>query len=299
MPSVCVLILNYQTHADTISYVKNLQSQQDVQLSILIVDNCSLNNSFSILSKAYKAVPNITVIQSEYNGGYAYGNNYGLRYLKEKPIDFIVISNNDLYLENPYLLSELIKTYQALPDLAFLSPQMILNGDENSKHQAWKLPTIQQSLFESLRILYWLTDHLEKTNRYHFSPNDQGIHPVDCLTGSFFMGAKTTFYQIGLFDENTFLYMEEAILGQKVKQKGLQNYLVRSLSFRHDQTEQSRSLGALIRMRRYWLASVLYYHQTYHRLRIFTKGLFYFLTLLWVVESACFHLFSRLNILKK
>ena len=106
MKSVCVLILNYMSYQDTLRYVDNLKDQKGVRLQILIVDNCSPNESFDELSGAFRKDKQVAVIQSPINGGYADGNNFGLHFLSEKDVDFILISNNDIYLDDDYLISK-------------------------------------------------------------------------------------------------------------------------------------------------------------------------------------------------
>jgi len=240
MKSVCVLILNYMSYQDTLRYVDNLKDQKGVRLQILIVDNCSPNESFDELSGAFTNDKQVDVIQSPINGGYAYGNNFGLHFLSEKDVDFILISNNDIYLDDDYLISRMTNEYEKQVKPAFIAPLMLVNSREDRKHQAWRLPSFTDDLFASLRTLYYMAKWLGISNRYNFPEEDRRTHRVDCLNGSFFMGEKDVFYLIGLFDEGTFLYVEESILGQNVKRHGLNNYLMRSVHFHHDQGKTTR-----------------------------------------------------------
>ncbi len=82
--NIVALILNYNSGQDTINYVNNLFEQKGINLSVLIVDNCSTDNSFNLLRKYFSDNSRVDIIKSLYNGGYAYGNNYGLNYLNNK-----------------------------------------------------------------------------------------------------------------------------------------------------------------------------------------------------------------------
>lgn len=280
-----MLILHYMSYEDTLLYVENLQQQKGIELSILIVDNCSPNDSFDLLAQHFHSTPNVEIIQSEYNGGYAYGNNFGLKYLESKLIDFVVISNNDIEIDNPSLLFQLTTIYPKLNQVAFIAPIMTTAGHEDVKHQAWHLPTFNHSVYSSLRTFYTVASWLKWTPHYTFKKNDQNNTKVDCLSGSFFLGQKGMFYQLGLFDEQTFLYMEESILGQQVKQAQLQNYLIRSLRYEHKMGKTTRSLNSQLQLQRYWLESTIYYHRRYSNINRFHIGLLYFLLIFWMIET--------------
>lgn len=295
MDTVFALILNYVSYPETLRYVENLKAQKGIKLSVLIVDNYSPNDAFTRLKKVFENDPLVEVIQSEYNGGYAYGNNFGLQYLKDRPFDYLLISNNDILLDDDLLLCELVNAYKKIDRAGFIAPRMLVGGKEDQKHQAWKLPRVRDTIFSSLRLLYRLASLLNLTNRYRFDPEDRQLRPVDCLSGSFFLGAKTLFYDIGRFDEHTFLYGEESILGQKIRRKGLQNYLLRSRYFHHQSGKTARNLYSLFRLQRFWLESMLYYHRRYHKIGVLEKALLYFLLGFWVLETFVVNRILRLT----
>lgn len=294
MPAITLLLLNYLTWQDTLRYVTELKQQTGIRLFLLVVDNCSPNESFEQLSKAFVDDPDVTVIQSERNGGYAYGNNFGLCYLAGRPTDFILISNNDVRLDDPRLIRNLADEYERLALPAFAAPCMFVNGKEDRKHQAWQLPRYRDDLFGSLRTLYWLADRSGLTNRYKFPANDCSSQRVDCLNGAFFLGKKSVFDRLGPWDENTFLYGEESILGQKIRALGLNNYLVRSLRFHHELGGTTRRVKSAIQLQRFWLDSAVYYQQKYRgagRVKVFFLQ---WLFGIWIAETVLLNGMKRL-----
>ena len=123
MPSVYVLILNYLTYSETIRYVAELKRQQGISLSILVVDNCSPNNAYAALQEAFNSDPAVDLIRTHRNGGYAFGNNAGLRRLSGKPFDYLLISNNDIRLDDEQLILRLVEAYRELPSAGFAAPR--------------------------------------------------------------------------------------------------------------------------------------------------------------------------------
>ncbi len=294
MKRVGILILNFNSYDETIRYVSNLRSQQDVELSILIVDNCSPNGSYQILLETYASTPDVTVIQSRYNGGYAYGNNFGLDHWANEPLDYILLSNNDIILDDDHLLAILVREHQMLEHPGFIAPRMFVNGREYQKHQAWKLPTILDSYFLSTRITFGIAKWLGWSNSYNFPTEDDTNQPVDCLNGSFFLAEKMLFYELGKLDEHTFLYMEESILGQKIKASPYQNYLIRSIHFHHNLGTTTNQIFSRITLQSYWLQSTLYYHRSYNGLRFWAALPLYLLFLLWIPETWLLTVFKKL-----
>ena len=287
------MILNYQSYKDTIEYVENLQKQRNIKLNILIVDNCSPNNSYAILKNTFAHANNIEVIKTERNGGYAYGNNYGLWYLKDKRSDYILISNNDIHIDDNMLLFKLMNTYKLLENPAFASPIMTVNGNP-SKNSAWKMTTLKDDIVGSLRMLEGV---FKSRRNYNFTTNNDYLE-VDCLSGSFFLGKKNIFYDIGLFDENTFLYMEEEIIAKKVKEISLRNYLVTSMHYEHITAQTITYELDLFKMRHHLINSRIYFHENYlltNKAGIFILKLLYEV---WKIETFLYlklkHLFSRL-----
>ncbi|MBC7490516.1 MAG: glycosyltransferase family 2 protein [Glaciimonas sp.] len=288
--SCCVLILNYQSHQDTIDYVAILQKQKCINLRILIVDNCSPNNSFTILVEHFKSTKNVEVIQSERNGGYAYGNNYGLRYLESASTDYILVSNNDIEIDDQMLLFKLIKKYKQLDRPAFAAPIMHVNG-KPSKYAAWKIPTLIDDLIGSLGLLQKIFGN--KTV-YQINANVDSV-AVDCLPGSFFLAKKAIFYNIGLMDEGTFLYMEEVILAYKVKQISASNYLIASLTYDHATSKTISSQLSSVKMRNHLINSRVYFHRKYLKTGKFGINLLISLFYVWILENYLWSKFKSLR----
>lgn len=277
---VTVIILNYQSYNDTIDYVSSLYRQKMIDLRILIVDNCSPNNSYELLKKYFIGSAVVDVIKSERNGGYAYGNNYGLRHLKDAEIDYIIISNNDVLIDNELLIFRMISEYRNLDKVAFVSPVMNI-GNVRSRYPAWPLPTLRDDIIGSLRCFQAL---FGKNKSVYLIAGTVPIK-TDCVPGSLFMGKSKIFFDVGLMDENTFLYMEEAILGYKVKELGLHNYVIPTITYEHATSKTISSQISKVRMRRHLIDSRIYYHKFYRRTGVVGTTILRLLFWTWIIET--------------
>lgn len=246
--------------------MKLLQNQQNIDLNILVVDNDSPNDSYKYLVDNLKNIKNVEVIKSEKNGGYAYGNNYGLRHIKDKEFDFVIISNNDILLDDEQLIYKLTCEYNKLKSPAFIAPAM-KNNDKVSKNTAWKIPSLKDDIYSTLRV-----SRLILNTNILYKLDGKSTLKVDCLPGSFFISKKNIFYDIGLYDEKTFLYGEERIIAYKVKQCKLQSYLVQSYEHYTSQTISKEVVSS--QMMRYLFSSRYYFHKTYRNVSQFKLAIY-------------------------
>ena len=94
-----VIVVNYNDVEDTLNYVKKI-SKYEIINRIIVVDNLSTTNDALKKLQTLES-EKVSVIESDKNGGYSYGNNFGLKYLdkQNEKYDYIVISNPDIDIE--------------------------------------------------------------------------------------------------------------------------------------------------------------------------------------------------------
>ena len=96
---VATIIVNYNDVEDTIRFVNEI-TKYDVINRIVVVDNMSTTiGAFENLKKLESQ--KVKVLQADKNGGYDYGNNFGIKYLQSQneEYDYIIISNPDIEVE--------------------------------------------------------------------------------------------------------------------------------------------------------------------------------------------------------
>jgi len=136
----------------------------------------------------------VTLISNSRNLGFAGGMNVGIRHALEERADWILVLNNDT-VAAPDMMSTLLRQAAAHPSVGILSPA-IYYFDEPSK--VWRLGDRQYSWIPVPRKL---PDHL--VDREEFLP-------VDYVTGCAMLVRRQVFETIGLFDDQLFMYYEDA-----------------------------------------------------------------------------------------
>lgn len=217
------IILNHHTPAHTLSCVQQLQCQTYKTLQIVVVDNSSTTDDYQLLTQMVPAT--VPVIRSRENQGYAAGNNLGLIPVNglAKPDAFLII-NSDVRLTDSRTLQRLADTLQRCPDAMAVSPLVHTRSNE--------LPVNQQIQVRRLLTACWLICCHSPILRRFFTrkyrqfiyqdlvPYPPAIHRVDTINGACFLVRQAFFDRFTGFDQQTFLYLEELILGFQIRQLG-------------------------------------------------------------------------------
>ena len=237
MVKVGVVILNYKTYQDTIRLVNDLLSfKMKDELHIMVVDNCSPNNSYEVLNSELSEKPNVTVIQSKENGGYAKGNNVGLRALKKYYPEYVLILNNDVFFSESTLIN-CIYWHDHLQNPGIVAPMQYL-------------PTGKPEIFESLQCHSFIEDlcvysillsKLKKSHDYVSNTSFENIQEVQIIPGCFLLLKYSTFEEIGFFYEETFLFCEERFLFTELNKKGYKNYIILNQKYIHNHSHTINS----------------------------------------------------------
>lgn len=293
--SIGAVIVNYVTYSDTITYVRDvLLQQRDISLEIVIIDNDSPNESFQKLQEHFATNEQVTVFQNKTNEGYARANNRGIRYLEKQAVDYILVSNNDVSFSDTQLLSKLVDWYNSLEAPAFISPVMHVRRQMSKRNSAWKLPDKRKEILGATRILKGLAVPYLKRYYYPLQYPAKEALPVDCIPGSFFMGKTEVFKEVDYLDDQTFLYYEETILGEKVKRAQRQNYIIQALAYEHNASKTIGLFVSHLQKHQYILESKLRFWKAYKN-----AGWAYLTTLkmlyqVWKVEFFVFYSVKKL-----
>lgn len=128
----CFVILHYRTLQETsecVQYLKKLNNQHDIQ--IIVVDNGSKDGSILALKDQMIEENNILYVESEYNLGFARGNNLGYSIAKHKyQAQYIIMLNSDVYIQQkdfPERVSEILQ----LTKFDILGPDIITKLGEH------------------------------------------------------------------------------------------------------------------------------------------------------------------------
>lgn len=214
---VVALVLNYNSKELTEKCVDNLLRISD-DLRIVIVDNCSTDGSSDEFALKYRKNTRVYIQKTDINGGYAKGNNIGLKYISEKfdEARYILLLNPDIIVKNQETIIALKQTLLENEEFSIASCQIIQNNEWRSfTDYIWKFPDNKELIFAGTLIGKALCR--KKQNTYEAIKLKNNIVEVDSVSGCFFMVSIDDLEKVGGFDERTFLYFEEAILAKRMR----------------------------------------------------------------------------------
>lgn len=207
---VLVIIVNYRTANLTVDSLRSLEKERQTtsHFQVVVVDNASNDNSVAILEAAIEQQGWhwVSLIASENNGGYAYGNNLVIRAVLDSPEPpaYFLLLNPDTQVRSGAV--------QALIDFMEQHSEVGIAGSsfENADGTPWliafRFPSILGELESSLR-LGLMTKILSSWVIAQTMENKES--QVDWVPGASMIVRRQVFETVGLMDEAYFLYYEE------------------------------------------------------------------------------------------
>lgn len=252
--TIPVILLNYNSTDDCRKCILFLQKQTGVDLEIIVVDNCSVDvNRIAVEQLCQKE--GCTFIANARNAGYNAGNNVGLRYAAEKGYEYALIANPDMEFPQDDYVAKLSKLLHFDDKLAVVASDIIT---PKGIHQNPMKPDGNwQSSFG------WLTGLFKEQPKdtYSFIDNWQKSHVCKKVSGCCFMVRLSFLKKIGYFDENVFLYCEEAILSKQVEHEGMKMFYTAETQAMHNHLASEK--GNPEARFRAWRDSRVYYIKGY------------------------------------
>ncbi|MCX6785588.1 MAG: glycosyltransferase family 2 protein [Candidatus Komeilibacteria bacterium] len=197
-----IIILNYRQKGLVKYCLKNLLSL-DLPMSceIIVVDNASGDGLAEMLAAEFMGVK---FVAAPLNRGYGAGNNLGIKKSSGK---YVLILNPDVRL-NAEAISGLYEFLEARAQAGLVGPK-ILNPDGSlqytcSRFPDWHLPFYRRTFLGKSAAGQKWNEHYLMMDWDHLTEKS-----VDWLFGACLMARREAIDQVGLFDEQYFLYMED------------------------------------------------------------------------------------------
>ncbi len=264
------VILNYNDFEHTEQQLRRIRDYEILD-DIVVVDNCSTDDSAERLRAALPQYPRTHLICTRKNGGYGAGNNSGVRYaVRCCGAEAVLIANPDTVFTEA-LLKALLQQFEALPKLGVASAVM-QDGQHGAQQTAWPLrPWLGELLNSgpvSRRIFRGLINY-----RPAYLGKRAAV-PVDVVHGSLLMVSAAAFQACGGYDERVFLYGEENILGFRMKQAGYRTVLLQKQHYAHENSGTiSKTYRSMLPKQRLRQESERFYYREYLHA---TKGMMRF-----------------------
>lgn len=280
---VALIVLEYNDAEETVKYVEKV-SKYEIIDKIVVVDNHSTYENVMDILKTQES-SKVTILQTEKNGGYSYGNNFGLKYLEDsnEKYDYVIISNSDIDIEEKAIL-KCIDVLNQDEKAGVAAPRMYNTQNNPIRRNSWKMRTFWLDVIHSTRILEVLFYKKLRSGEYSSSDYSQELTQVECISGAFFVAKYKALKEVGKFDENVFLFYEEDILGHRMKEKGYKIYSVNSEKFIHYESQTIGKIFSYYSKMKQLYKSKMYYQKRYNNINWWKIVIFQILNILRKIE---------------
>ena len=234
---VGVIIVNYNTFEETVSCIDSIRQHTSSEYKIYLVDNGSKPEVYEKIHIEFGGSSDVCVIRSSENMGYSGGNNLGANKAISDGCEYLVIANNDIEFRNDVI--GILKN--DINEEVAISGPAITNLDNKDGQQLIKTYSLGAALIDRVPFIY--------INRL------LGIYKIDArkltkktlfygmVQGSCFIVRADVFKEIGLFDDNVFLYSEERILSIKLKNNGYKTCYNPAAKILHKEGQSTKKTG--------------------------------------------------------
>ncbi|MDX2006527.1 MAG: glycosyltransferase family 2 protein [Meiothermus sp.] len=217
-PKIGLVTVTYNSAKVIPGFMESLQAQTYANWQLIAVDNQSKDSSAELL-RSYDD-DRVTIIFNEDNIGVAAGNNQGIREAIQQDCKYIVLINNDT--EFPAnLLAEMLRRLLEL-QCDMVVPKMYYY---QPKDRLW----FAGGKFR--RFLFWQIRHIG------LDQNDTGLFnqtvPIDYAPTCCVLMPSQLFEQVGLMDEQYFVYYDDVDFFLRANRKGCKTYYLPHIHLYH------------------------------------------------------------------
>ena len=247
-----VIIVNWNTKEFLLPCVRSaLESAQGISSEVIVVDNGSRDGSGEEVKKKF---PFIHLIENKKNLGFAKAANQGL---EKASGGYLLLLNPDTQVKGS-AIERLVSFMESHPEAGVAGGQL-LNADASRQNSIANFPSLATELLNKSLLRWLFPKRFPGKERGYLKPIE-----VDSVIGACMVVRWDTLDQVGLLDEDYFIYGDEADLQYRLHKKGWKVYFLPSVNTIH---YGGRSMDRWRRRKMVYRGKMLFYKKNYGPLR--------------------------------
>lgn len=245
-----VVIVNYNGQRFMKGCMDSLRRRLSIPYEVIVVDNASPNNDVQYIREHF---PDVVLIASEKNLGFAGGNNLGVTKARGQ---YILLLNNDTIIRSDLLMG--IELLNSDITVGIVGAKM-LDKNGRYRHSAQRFPSFPTCM--KIDKLYLREGYFNKGD--FPKDNAQNSYTVDMVEGSFMLMRKELWVRLGGMDESIFMYGEDTDFCKQVRLAGKRVAFLPSLEYTHfggfNPEREYLIVNAILRFHRRYFTKTRYY----------------------------------------
>jgi O-antigen biosynthesis protein len=231
-----IVIVNYNVKYFLEQCLHSVQKAiHGLESEVFVVDNNSVDGSLKMVKDKF---PEVHLIENKDNKGFSKANNQAIRKSRG---EYVLLLNPDTIVEDD-TLQKVIRFMDEHPEAGGLGVKMIDGKGKFLPESKRGLPSPSVSFFK----IFGFSTLFPKSrifSKYHLGYLDKDkVHQIDILAGAFMLLRKKVLDEIGLLDEEFFMYGEDIDLSYRITQAGYKNYYfpeTRIIHYKGESTKKS------------------------------------------------------------
>ncbi len=246
-----IVIVNYNVRYFLEQCLKSVYKALDgIEAEVFVVDNDSKDSSVEMVQEQF---PQVKLIANSDNPGFSKANNQAIRQSKG---EYVLLLNPDTVVEE-HTFRKSLEFMDAHPDAGGLGIKMI-DGKGNYLPESKRgLPTPWVAFYK----IFGLTAIFPRSKKFaryymgHLSEDEN--QEVEILAGAYMLMRKSVLDEVGLLDEDFFMYGEDIDLSYRILKGGYKNYYLADSTIIHYKGESTKK-GSLNYVRVFYKAMVIF-----------------------------------------
>ena len=230
-----VIIVNYKVKHYLEQCLRSVaEASRGIAVEVIVVDNASGDGSVEYLRERF---PDVTIIASEENLGFARANNLAIR---NSHGQYVLLLNPDTIVAED-TFRDFISFMDSTPDAGGCGAYMLHTDGSFAPESRRGLPTPFVA-FCKMSGLASLFPKSRTFGRYYMRYlNENEVNRIEIMSGAFMFLRRDALDKAGLLDEDFFMYGEDIDLSYRILKAGYNNYFLpsRILHYKGESTVKS------------------------------------------------------------
>lgn len=231
-----IIVLNYNTSRLTLRCIETLRQHiSNIAYEIIVIDNNSSSEEYEILKKGLLK-EKVVLFRTRINTGFGSGNMMGAHLAKGKYLCFI---NSDVEFTQD-AVTPLCRYLDEHSEIGCVTPQ---------QYNRYGKPVPSFNHAPGIRHEVLGKKFLEKLFPKHYPRRKRRVYKspfsVTQINGVFMLFPAKTFFEVGGFDTNIFLYYEEIDICTRLRKLGYKSVVIPQYGFMHLHGEATRKISRL------------------------------------------------------
>lgn len=229
-----VIIVNYNVKYFLEQCLYSVEkSLQGIESEIIVIDNNSVDGSEAMVRNKFSRVD---LIINDHNAGFSKANNQALKIARG---EYVLLLNPDTVVEET-TFTRCLDFMDAHPTAGAMGPKMIDGKGRYLPESKRALPTPVVAFYKVFGLSK-IFPRSKRFGKYYLGyTNQDEIQEIEVLTGAFMFIRHIVLQEVGLLDEDFFMYGEDIDLSYRIREKGYKIYYFPETTIIHYKGESTR-----------------------------------------------------------